>query len=618
MSNERKQEKVLEIDLRQFTRREVLQLLGVGAATAALAACGGSESSGGSGGGTAPTAGTSGQAASTKKGGAINGGTNLELPPAGHHNWYVPKVIGNDFWAELEHLSPTWYLWKDDKYVGTLAEKWGFVGGDAFELTLKPNLKWSNGQALAAKDVVATWTLNRLFNNQMFRYVDRFEAKDERTVSFHMSKPATVVERYVLRSRIRPASIWGEWADKLTPLYAAGKDNTADEVKAVRGEFEKFRPTERLASGPYMMDLKSLTEASVEFVKNPSGVNADVARFDRIKLYVGETPVSTPLVLSKEIDFSTNGFAVATDKQMQAQGIRVLRTPIHGGPAIHFNLANPKLKVFTDKRARQALAYAVKREDNAIVSLGESAKAVQYMAGFSDNLVPRWVDQADLGKLNKYSHDPNKATELLQAVGCRKQGNQWIDPEGRPMEYEVMCPAEFQDWSASVQDWADQVTKFGIKMAVRALTFTQVPIERREGRFELAYDGWGTGNPHPSFSFVTTLLSKVQPLANGPYIAFDLKQKSELAGDVDFQQLIDDSALGLDINAQKANVTKAALALNDLLPVIPIWERYGNGPALTGTRVTGWPADGDPILENTLYNDSFTTILIYDGRLGPA
>jgi peptide/nickel transport system substrate-binding protein len=538
--------------------------------------------------------------------------------PIGHFNQFVSKGITLNTYGELHESPLTWYLWSSDRYLPVLAERWGFEGGEHFAVTLKQGVKWSDGQPLTAKDLVATFTALRLYNSQLFQYVDRFEARDERTVAFHMQVPSTVVERYVLRQRIRSAAVYGQFTDRAYPLYQQGRGNDDAEVKAIRGEFDQFRPTDWPASGPYMLDRQSLTEASCELVRNPNGVGADSARFDKIKLYVGITQVTTPLILGKQEDFSHNGFAVATDRQMQAQGIRVLRTPVHGGPAIHINFANPKLKVFNDKRVRQALAHAIKREDNAAVSLGESGKAVKYMAGFSDNLAPRWLSPTDLGKLNQYPHDPRKAEGLLTAAGCRKgDTGQWSDPDGRPMAYELLLHSDWIDWAASGQDWADQMTRFGIKITVRAVTYTQVPVERREGRFELAYDGWGTGNPHPHFSFVATLLNKVQPLANGAYIAFDLKQQTDAAGEVDFRQLITDSARGLDVEKQKENILKVTLAFNELLPTLPIWERYGNGPALDGVRVTGWPAAGDPIYENTLYGDNFVNILIHNGTLGP-
>ncbi len=619
----------------RLSRRRVLGLLGAGTVTALLAACGGTSPTATTGGAAQPTSLVGGPAnaggaqptsaaaapaaaASGKKGGQFHGTTNYELPPTGHFNAYVTKnIIGGANYGELHEPAMAFYSWADNRYLPVLAEKWGFEGGENFTVTLKPGLKWSDGKPLTAQDVLTTFTARRLYNLQLFKYVDRFEAKDDRTVSFHMSTPSTVVERYVLREPIRSQAIYGQFTDPAYQLYQQGKDNTSDELKKIRGDFDQYRPTEYPASGPYMLDRKSMTEASAEMVKNPNGVNADVARFDKIKLYIGETPVVTPLVLNREIDYATHGFAVATDKQLQAQGVRVLRTPAHTGPAIHINFANPKLKILGDKRVRQAFAHAVKREDNAAVSLGESAKALKYMNGLPDSITEKWLTKGDLDKLNQYPYDQNKAAQLLQAAGCKKQGAQWLDPDGRAMEYELMAPAEFADWSPSAQDWGDQMTRFGIKTTVRAVTFTQVPVERREGRFELAYDGWGTGNPHPHFSWVATLLNKVQPLANGPYTSFDLKQKTDVVGDVDFQQLITDSALGLDLEKQKVNITKAALAFNELLPTIPIWERFLNAPAPEGVRVVGWPKDGDPIYQNTAYNDGYVNILIFNGTLGP-
>ena len=49
---------------------------------------------------------------------------------------------------------------------------------------------------------------------------------------------------------------------------------------------------------------------------------------------------------------------------------------------------------------------------------------------------------------------------------------------------------------------------------------------------------------------------------------------------------------------------------------IPLWERYGNNPA-PDIRVTGWPADGDPVFQNGTYNDPFVIVLMLTGQLQP-
>jgi peptide/nickel transport system substrate-binding protein len=82
------------------------------------------------------------------------------------------------------------------------------------------------------------------------------------------------------------------------------------------------------------------------------------------------------------------------------------------------------------------------------------------------------------------------------------------------------------------------------------------------------------------------------------------------------QQLIVNSAQGLDEKAQKDAVATMAAAFNELLPIVPLWERYGNNPALD-KRVTGYPPDSDPIYKNAVYGDNFVVMMIMDGTLKP-
>jgi peptide/nickel transport system substrate-binding protein len=101
-------------------------------------------------------------------------------------------------------------------------------------------------------------------------------------------------------------------------------------------------------------------------------------------------------------------------------------------------------------------------------------------------------------------------------------------------------------------------------------------------------------------------------------MAFPLKQTTDALGDVDLEQLVVNAPLGLDETAQKDNVAKAAIAFNELVPMLPLFERYGNNPALEGPRVKAWPPDSDPIFLNAPYGDNFTIMLLLTGQLTPA
>jgi peptide/nickel transport system substrate-binding protein len=194
----------------------------------------------------------------------------------------------------------------------------------------------------------------------------------------------------------------------------------------------------------------------------------------------------------------------------------------------------------------------------------------------------------------------------------------WVTPDGKKAEWEILAQAEYVDWSATSTNFADQMASFGIKIKVRELTYTQVPIEIGKGDFQLAMQQWGSGDPHPHFSFVQGITYYLPPQTNGPGSGFSLTQKTKDFGTVDLGKMIDDSGLGLDVGKQKALVRQMALIFNDLLPVIPLWERHGNNPTHPGVRVAGWPPPSDPIYLNSPYNDSFVIMMLLTGQLHPA
>jgi peptide/nickel transport system substrate-binding protein len=182
----------------------------------------------------------------------------------------------------------------------------------------------------------------------------------------------------------------------------------------------------------------------------------------------------------------------------------------------------------------------------------------------------------------------------------------------------VSYHAEFADYSATGQNVAQQLAAFGFKTGGKGVTYTQMDVDLYKGNYQMAIQTWGSSkHPNPHFAFVQPLFTYNYPVAanqGGRGIDFDLKQTTS-TGPIDFKELVDAAGAGLDEAAQKASVTKVALAFNELLPVVPLYERYGNNPALEGVRVKAWPADDDPIIYNAPYADNFTIMLMLDGRL---
>lgn len=619
------------------TRRRFLALMASAAAGAALAACGGGTPAGTTGGG-APTAAAGSAARPTTAAGqpttapATTGRAGVkefhsawpyEVPPTGHFNLIqgVSRAImaPPNIYADIIIQPFAMYYWKEDKWLPLMATEWK-LAGDTFSLTLRKGAKWSDGNEFTSKDVLSTFWMMRLMSHSVWKYVDRIDAPDAYTVNFRMKQPSTVVQRYVLRTNTMSDVTFGPWAKRVQDLYNSGKSVSDPEGKQLLQEFTNFKPDAIIASGPYNIDPKTITNAQFTLPKNTSAWNADQVLFDRIINYNGETPDVTPLVLSKEIDYATHGFPPATEQAMLAAGIRVLRPPVYNGGAIYINF--DKLGgILGDKKVRQAMAMAVNRDENAKITYADSGKGVKYMTGMSDNLVPKWMNDADIKALNPYPFDTAKAASMLQELGWKKGGDGvWTTKDGQRAEFEMLVPAEYADSSASAQNSAEQLSKFGIKTTVRTVTYTQFPIDLDKGNFQLALSGWGSStNPHPFFSYDNNLfLHNTRAINNGGKgMAFPLKQKTDVAGEVDLEKLILDSADGLDEAAQKANIGKIAKVSNELLPIIPLYERYGNNAVLEGVRVQPWPPDSDPIVQNAPYADGIVTMLMLTGRLKP-
>jgi peptide/nickel transport system substrate-binding protein len=598
-----------------ISRRHVLQLFGIAGAGVAgvgsLAACSPST----------PNSNDSGGGKSGNK--EFHGAYPYQLPPKGHFN-LGPGVLDGIQMAtspynDLIYPSAGMYYWADKKWEYLMAESSSLdEANKTYTMKLRSGLTWSDGSPVTAKDVVTTFNLHWLMRQQAWTFLSDVKAQDDTSVLFTIGTPSTVLERFILRAPILPDSVYGQWGTKAETIRKAKGSLDSGPGKQLNADFQKFRPENPVVSGPFNYDVKSMTNSQMTLVKNPKGLFADKIGFEKVVLYNGETSDITPVVMNKDVDYATHGFAVASEKTLQGNGFRILRPPVYSGPSLVFNYTtHPEL---ADVKVRQAIAYVLDRNENGTVALGDSGKPCKFMAGFSDILVPDWISDEDQKKLNAYDKDEAKATQLLQDAGWKKVGGKWQTPAGKPAAYDIKFPTEFADWNPAATNAADQLNKFGFNITKRGITFTQLNPDVLAGKFDIAIQGWGASNhPHPYFAFIQDLYTFNYVVAanqGGKGMNFPLKQTTS-AGPIDLQAVVDKSAQGLNLDEQKGNVTAAALAFNELLPIIPLWERYGNNPALEGKRVAKFPADDDPIMKNAPYADNFVIMYMYQGKVAP-
>jgi peptide/nickel transport system substrate-binding protein len=142
---------------------------------------------------------------------------------------------------------------------------------------------------------------------------------------------------------------------------------------------------------------------------------------------------------------------------------------------------------FGDKRVRQAIAYAIDKQeivDGVLFGLGSPA---------TGPYVPHtWAYNTNV---KKYEHNPEKAKKLLTDAGWRDtDGDGILDKDGRPFEFTILTNQgnSVRINTATIIQW--RLEQIGIKVKVRTLewaTFINEFIDKR--RFEAVILGWSLG-----------------------------------------------------------------------------------------------------------------------------
>lgn len=533
------------------------------------------------------------------------GGWPYETPPTGHFNMFSSNAIELKFYRELHQLPLATYVAETDEYVPMFAESWEISDdGSQFSVTLRDDVTWRSGDKFTSKDVWTTFMMYRLAGNPVWDYISDMEMPSDTEIDFTVKEPTTLIYRYVLRKPMVDYLTYGEYADKAQKLLDEGKTEDSAEWSELANDFNLFRPDYVNATGPYYLDPANVSESNVELLKNDTSFLADTVNFDKVVVYNGDVADLTPLVMNKEVDFLTHQFPAATMDTFEGLGYETLQVPGVDGIAVYFNEAVAPLG---DKQVRQALAYVIDREQVGELALPGVSQGTKYITGLGDSMTEEWVDTS---KLINYSHDEEKAAELLEAAGLTKDGKgQWLRPDGSQFTLSLQCPMTWSDASTAASEIAQQLTAFGIKTTVEGIDESMRQGNIDDGNYEIAMSFFGSGQPHPMFSYETPLIMSSKGLS------YDMVQDTECCGQVDLSALLTESTSGWDTDAQKAAVEKIVLTVNETVPYLPVYTKYSKYITSEGMR-TDWGTD-DTLYKNSAGDDNFAVIKILNGELKP-
>ncbi len=336
-----------------------------------------------------------------------------------------------------------------------LAESWKNVSPTTWDVTLRPGVKFSNGEAMTADAVVASyaflWTdAGKATANgkQVGTIITKVTKVDDRTVRFETKEPDAIFTK-----RIREISI-------LPPKHFSDVGLEGFTLKPI-------------GSGPYLVEYKP---ESASATRNPSAWRPVTGNVDRISWTVMPEGAARAQALGSkqiDIDVSTSADDIARLKQAGMEIYAKTATRTLGLSLVSVRDGKPVTGPLADKRVRQALNYAVNKQsivDN--IFGGNGAPATQGATPVVYGYNPA---------IKGYPYDPVRAKQLLTEAGYAN---------GMDLEFHaIMTDSAFaQAYQAAVQD----LTRVGVRVKLVSEPFSEWFKYWNNGQWP--HDGFGLGH----------------------------------------------------------------------------------------------------------------------------
>lgn len=387
----------------------------------ALSAC--------SGGGTAPSeqAKPQEQQGQTQEQPQASGKTELivaaEQEPVGFDPHKVPAASSVRIYSLIyESLTK---LDENMEIIPNLAEKWETSeDGKTITVFLQKGVKFHDGKDLTAEDV--KFTFERILNpdtgsisKSYFSSLESIEVKDPTTVVFHLKNP--------------DAAFMANTSSASTSIVPVGSE---DLTKDTAG------------SGPYMLE-KYEPGQYVLLKKNPNYFRSDLAKVETIKFQIMKDEAERlAAIRAGKIDVSM----VSADSATLLNGKPGVEVKGYQSLEYSYLGINVKKKPFDDPKVRQAISYAVDR--NQIVQTVWKGEAA--LTGPIAPAVKGWA--LDTNSYDSYKLNVEKAKALLAEAGY---------PNG--FETQIDTAATYPDMVETAQVLQQQLKAIGINAKINQL-----------------------------------------------------------------------------------------------------------------------------------------------------
>ncbi|MCK4463679.1 MAG: peptide-binding protein [Candidatus Omnitrophica bacterium] len=410
-------------------------------------------------------------------------------------------------------------LVKYDKFIeltGDLAQSWEIKDdGLTIIFHLRKNVKWHDGRPFTAEDV--RFTYGKLIDPDVptpysgdFKKVKFFEALNPYTIKITYKEPFS------------PGL--ASWGMAIMPKHILENENL------LTSSFSRSP----IGTGPYKFKRWKSSER-IDLVSN-HGYFEHTPYIDRYIYKVIPDPSTMFLELQTEnidsMGLSPLQYKRLTDTRYFKKSYRKFRYPSFGYTYMAYNL---KSELFTDKRVRQAINYAVDKKeiiDGVLLGLGRicTGPFIPESWAYNKNVKP-------------CPFDVNRAKKLLRTAGwADSDGDGWLDKEGEIFEFTLLTNQGNNLRIKTAEIIQRRLKEVGIKVNIRVLewaVFINEFVDKK--RFEAiilgwslsrdpdCYDIWHSSKTRPGeFNFISYSNSGVDKLLIEGRRRFDKEKRKEI------------------------------------------------------------------------------------------
>lgn len=341
---------------------------------------------------------------------------------------------------------------------------------------LRPNVRWSDGIPLTARDVLFTLhaivdARNPVASHEGYDLIDRSEALGPHAVRFHLRRAWAPAIATFFTYGTSPQVVLPEHVLARQAPLATAAFNAAPSVGDGPFTFRTWQRGDRLtyvANKRYWRGTPAVERIDVRVVPDP-GTNLT-------------------LLQSGELDFNLVAPSQQATLAKNATGLQYAYAPTALIAGIALDLAHPPLD---DVRVRRALAAAIDRS-------GISKKITLGRYPVADSDRPRFSFAYDAG-VHQPRYDAAAADRDLDAAGWRRGPGGMRSKSGTPLAFTYVQFPESTTGVRVATIVQSELKERGIAITIKSISNAQLFLPARDGgalasgRFDLAYVPWSMG-----------------------------------------------------------------------------------------------------------------------------